>query len=342
MRVLKNLLLLLLFAFQVVHVYAQKNTENAEQLIAEYEKTKDSSLLWRIYFQKDKSYDLVINWMEKSSKIFPDINYFVGMLLDDKGQTQKAIAYYEAAWRNGDIYGARRLGQIYFEGEGGIVKNKKTGCDWLKIFVDKKPNNSAATDYGICLDSNFDVIPGFNQSLEQACNWYKLGALEYFKDYESTLKWNIGKFQHGRAYVLYALCLDDKSYKSLDIKSSSLWLQRSAKMEHPYGLYLYGTNLIEGRGVVQSFTEGIKYLTKAAELGSNVAQNSLGVIYAEGRVSPKNLAEAYKWFVIASANGYENAQSNKGNAEKQLTPNEVKSIQIKAKQWQDKYLKSND
>jgi TPR repeat protein len=94
--------------------------------------------------------------------------------------------------------------------------------------------------------------------------------------------------------------------------------------------------------VVQSFTEGIKYLTKSAELGSNVAQNSLGVINAEGRVSPKNLAEAYKWFVIASANGYENAQSNKGNAEKQLTPNEVKSIQIKAKQWQDKYLKSND
>ena len=60
-------------------------------------------------------------------------------------------------------------------------------------------------------------------------------------------------------------------------------------------------------------TEAIKwYVKKAAEQGSLMAQNYLGVCYYNGEGVAKNLSEAAKWFIKAAEQGNDCAQCNLG------------------------------
>ena len=47
----------------------------------------------------------------------------------------------------------------------------------------------------------------------------------------------------------------------------------------------------------------------------------------------KNLVEAYKWFLIATSNGYEPAKDNRKRAEAKLTKAETRSAELAAKKW---------
>ncbi|MBK2268377.1 BspA family leucine-rich repeat surface protein [Francisella philomiragia] len=56
--------------------------------------------------------------------------------------------------------------------------------------------------------------------------------------------------------------------------------------------------------------KGLAYLTKAANLGNDFAQNQLGDFYNSNDKFPGlNVAQSYKWYTLASANG--NAQADK-------------------------------
>lgn len=332
-------ILILIFCFTFNLAHAQVGNKNISQILEDYDSSRQEALLWQVYFLANKDPIATYEWFNIQTKKYPELNYYAGLVFSDRKEGYRAVGFFEDSWNMGRIGGGINIANIYFQGDG-LPINKKRGCEWFKKVLDREPTSRIATEYGICLDSSFEVIPGVSQSLSEACAWYKKGADSYFTLYEDALKYSYLRFDHGRAYLLYGLCLNENKYNSLDIKTSAIWIKRSAEMNHPYGLYEYGNRLIEGRGFVQSFGDGLKALTKAAELKSAVAQNALGIIYAEGRVATKNMPEAYKWFVIATANGYENAQSNKSNAEKKLSSSEVTLMQTKAKQWQDKYYKN--
>jgi uncharacterized protein len=51
---------------------------------------------------------------------------------------------------------------------------------------------------------------------------------------------------------------------------------------------------------------------KAADEGYALAQNNLGVMYANGQGVPQNYAEAAKWYRLAADQGGAEAQSNLG------------------------------
>jgi len=57
-------------------------------------------------------------------------------------------------------------------------------------------------------------------------------------------------------------------------------------------------------------TKGLEYITKAANLGYDFAQNQLGDFYASKESFPgRNLATAYKWYGLAVAQNYEPAKN---------------------------------
>ena len=67
-----------------------------------------------------------------------------------------------------------------------------------------------------------------------------------------------------------------------------------------------------GRGVIQSDTEAVKWYCKAAEQGERCAQNNLGWMYKNGRGVPQDYAEAMKWYCKAAEQGHADGQNNLG------------------------------
>jgi TPR repeat protein len=64
--------------------------------------------------------------------------------------------------------------------------------------------------------------------------------------------------------------------------------------------------------LTENYAEALKWFRLAADQGLADAQNSLGVMYHNGRGVPQNYAEAVKWYRLAADQGYAEAQTNLG------------------------------
>jgi TPR repeat protein len=118
-----------------------------------------------------------------------------------------------------------------------------------------------------------------------------------------------------------------------NIKSAIEWLRNGMLAGNSYAAYDYAEQLEKGVGILRDPKGAVAAYNNAAALGLNLAQNRLGVIYAEGELVPKNMIEAYKWFLIATANGHEPAKDNRIRAESRLSRAEIRSAESSAKQW---------
>jgi hypothetical protein len=76
--------------------------------------------------------------------------------------------------------------------------------------------------------------------------------------------------------------------------------------------YLLGVIYQDGRGTPRDGLEALKWFRLAAAQGDADAQFSLGLTYAEGRGVPKDDAEAAEWYRLAADQGYAQAQYNLG------------------------------
>ena len=73
--------------------------------------------------------------------------------------------------------------------------------------------------------------------------------------------------------------------------------------------YLHGTV-----GFDKNVPEGVKYIQMAADKGYAKAQNSLGLMYAEGEGVPQNSEKSFHWHLKAAHQGHALAQNNVGYA----------------------------
>ena len=76
-----------------------------------------------------------------------------------------------------------------------------------------------------------------------------------------------------------------------------------------------------------------------ADRGDNQAQLMIGLLYANGKGVPQNWEEAYKWFLIADANGNRQASSLYEGAtrlDKLMTAEERARAERAAREWRPK------
>jgi TPR repeat protein len=88
--------------------------------------------------------------------------------------------------------------------------------------------------------------------------------------------------------------------------------------------------------VVKDDGEGVKWFRKAAEQGYAPAQTSLGVYYYQGKGGVNSIADAYKWFLLALAQGDEAAKKNMPNIERKLSSAQRSEGQRLAQEWTSK------
>jgi hypothetical protein len=80
-------------------------------------------------------------------------------------------------------------------------------------------------------------------------------------------------------------------------------LQRLAEAGDPLAQNALGLRYAQGEGVTLDEQEAARWFTKAAEQGNVAAQSKLGSLYWAGRGVPASLREAYFWTILARAGG---------------------------------------
>jgi hypothetical protein len=219
---------------------------------------------------------------------------------------------------------ANTLGDIY------IKKDSRKACDFYEKAYKIESNNIGNEEFAFCLMT--DVTDrSYRKSDVEACEILKIISKEYIEFFGKYESW-----EAGRVFYFLGGCLSSNKLslsKMKNAKEAVEWYKQGMNNGHEWSAFTYAEHLESGIGVLRDPRGAIQAYNKAATLGLNVAQNRLGIIYAEGELAPKNIPEAYKWFLIATANGYEAAKDNRTRAESRLSRAEIRSAESSAKQW---------
>jgi TPR repeat protein len=102
-----------------------------------------------------------------------------------------------------------------------------------------------------------------------------------------------------------------------------------AQAQNELGEALY----IGKRGVTRNAVEAVECFRQAASQNHPAAQSNLGVCYERGDGVAKYEVEAYKWYLLAAAQGDNKARRNASILELMLLPEQVAEGKRRAQDW---------
>jgi localization factor PodJL len=89
----------------------------------------------------------------------------------------------------------------------------------------------------------------------------------------------------------------------------------------------------EGGGGKPDYQLAARWFRQAADHGVNDSQYNLGILYARGIGVETNMAEAYKWFALASRNGDQEATRKRDDVASRLDRQSLASAIQAAQNW---------
>ena len=93
-------------------------------------------------------------------------------------------------------------------------------------------------------------------------------------------------------------------------------------------------------GVVQDYAEAVRWYKLAAAQGFSDAQYNLGFMYANGQGVLQNNVQAHMWFNIAAVKGDKDAVKNREVAANKMTAEQIAQAQRLAKECQARNYKN--
>ena len=122
---------------------------------------------------------------------------------------------------------------------------------------------------------------------------------------------NLDIFQMIMSSMFTAIDFDDRIESKLLEKNYTegvRWLRKAAEQGHAKAQFSLGITYQRGLGVEENSSEAVKWWLKAAELGDAKAQFYAGHAYEEGFGIGKDVAEAMRWYRKAAEQGHEGAR----------------------------------
>ena len=99
------------------------------------------------------------------------------------------------------------------------------------------------------------------------------------------------------------------------------------KQGHAVAQNNLGLMYANGQGVTQNHKTAVKWYTLAAEQGLADAQYNLGFMYHEGKGVIQDNVYAHIWWNIAASQGVKNATKNRDILAKEMTPADISKAQ---------------
>ena len=99
-----------------------------------------------------------------------------------------------------------------------------------------------------------------------------------------------------------------------DYAQAADWYRKAAEQNHGLAQFNLGTMYAKGQGVTQDDAQSVVWFGRAANLGDAGGQYNMGRSCQRASMdglaadAPEARIEAYKWFQLAAAQGYKNAE----------------------------------
>jgi hypothetical protein len=110
-------------------------------------------------------------------------------------------------------------------------------------------------------------------------------------------------------------------------------LRSLARQGETTAQFTLGARYATGDEVPQSYSEAVRWFSKAAEQGHVVAQATLGAYYWAGRGVPQDLSKAYFWSILARAGGDEASKYRVAVLTSRMSRSQVLATQQQADEW---------
>jgi uncharacterized protein len=116
---------------------------------------------------------------------------------------------------------------------------------------------------------------------------------------------------------------------TVDYAQAAEWYTKAADQNHRLAQFNLGLMYAQGQGVEKNETTAALWIQRAAQGGDAGAQFSLGdrcgrsSAHGAGATAPESRIEAYKWFKLAAAQGYGQAEARCDAATLRMTQEEV-------------------
>ncbi|MGN1110735.1 MAG: tetratricopeptide repeat protein [Oscillospiraceae bacterium] len=91
-------------------------------------------------------------------------------------------------------------------------------------------------------------------------------------------------------------------------EGAAVFYKQAAEMGHAKAQCSYGKCLYTGSGTPKDPAEAFRWFKLAADANLNIAQYNLGIMYLKGVYVPKDTDQARKYFTLAAENGHEEAE----------------------------------
>ena len=118
-----------------------------------------------------------------------------------------------------------------------------------------------------------------------------------------------------------------------NIELALKWWKLAAIQNDPGAQFNLGTLYLEGASVTRNYAEAAKWYLQSASRGHLQAQANLGLMYWEGKGVEKDLKRAYYWLSVAAEQGDDEAPGYLKRMAGEMSPDDVKEADAKAKEW---------
>lgn len=116
------------------------------------------------------------------------------------------------------------------------------------------------------------------------------------------------------------------------------WFTLAAENGNGNAQYNIAVMYLNGIGVVRDPEQAVAWFVKAAENGDSPSQFTLGVLLFNGQLGlTENIPEAYKWFLLAGASGYQTGAANAVLVQELLPADVVQAKQDEARAWIEEF-----
>ena len=280
-----------------------------------------------------KAYALFKEIEEKSSFV----KFYLGMM-HEKGlgvlmDPKVALAFYQAAAKQGDVNALYELGKHYLAGQY-ITKNSEAAFK-LCFHAAKMGLVDAEYTLGWMYDEGIGVV----RDLEQALKFYQIAAKKGHPDaqYSLVLMYEEGRgvdqdfnkaaelcqavVDQGINVEIYATVLAHDKLGQMyeegrgveqDLKQAAKLYQAAADHDNDDAQCNLGLMYEEGQGVKEDLEKAAQLYQAAADQDNDRAQYQLGILYEEGRGVEQDLKKAAQLYLAAAVRGNGDAQCDLG------------------------------
>lgn len=236
----------------------------------------------------------------------------------------EAVRLYTPLAENGDADAQNTLGFMHLKGKG-IPKDRDTAVRYLEAAADRGCMQAACRiammyDEGLC---------GTPADLGKAVEWYTKAAdggyvdaqfalsgilflqdTEYFRP-EDARRYLTMAADNGHPDGMHQLglmyCYGANGFDS-DPQKGAAYLEKACRAGVQQAMIDYANMRFEGQLIQEDMSVSAEWFSRAAEMGSGIAQYATGVMYAKGYHYDRDDEEAFRRFNDAAESGEPNAQ----------------------------------